>query len=152
MARKCSNCGEVIDDDSLFCPECGSYTLEVSKNKRFPLKWALLATLFIILLAVAGLYFFEHTSKTDTSLTLMSNSKLDSSNEYSVQLRDSSKNSLAFKFISVKFGNDTYTLQTDRNGIASINLTVKDGSHEVKSYYKGDSKYNEAHSSDILVK
>ena len=152
MARKCSNCSEVIDDDSLFCPECGSYTLEISKAKKYPMKWVVLALVFIILIAIAGLYFFEHTSKTDTSLSLVSNSNLDSSNEYSVQLKDSSSNPLAFKFISVKFNNNTYTLQTDRNGIASINLTVKDGSHEVKSYYKGDAKYNEAHSSDILVK
>ena len=152
MARKCSKCGEVTEDDSLFCPECGSYTLEIKEKNKYPLKWIALALVCIALVTVAGFYFLDHNSKIDTSLTLVSNSNLDSTNEYSVELKDSAKNPLAHKFITVEFNNDTYTLQTDSDGIASINLTVKDGSHEVKAYYKGDSSYNEAHSSDIIVK
>ena len=152
MARKCSKCSEVIEDDALFCPECGSYTLEIKDKNKYPLKWIVLALVCIVLISVAGFYFLEHNSKIDTTLALVSNSNLDSSNEYSVELKDSAKNPLAGKFITVEFENDTFTLQTDSNGIASINLTVKDGSHEVKAYYKGDSSYNEAHSSDIIFK
>lgn len=152
MARKCSKCSEVIEDDALFCPECGSYTLEIKGKNKYPLKWIVLALVCIVLISVAGFYFLEHNSKIDTTLALVSNSNLDSSNEYSVELKDSAKNPLAGKFITVEFENDTFTLQTDSNGIASINLTVDKGSNEVKAYYKGDSSYNEAHSSDILVK
>ena len=152
MARKCSKCSEVSEDDALFCPECGSYTLEIKKENKYPIKWIAVALVCIVALSVAGFYFLEHNSKIDTSLTLASNSNLDSSNEYSIVLKDSAKNPLAGKFITVEFQNNTYTLQTNSNGTASINLTVDEGSHEVKAYYKGDSSYNEAHSSDILVK
>ena len=78
--------------------------------------------------------------------------KSQASNEYTVQLKDVNNRVLADKFITVKFNNESYTLVTDKNGTASINLTVIKGSFEVKSYFKGDSKYNDAHSSDIVIK
>lgn len=83
---------------------------------------------------------------------MLSDSNLDSSNQYRVALKDAGNNPLKDKFIVVEFGNNTYKLKTDGNGTASINLTLSDGSHEIKSYYKGDDTYNDAHSSDIIVK
>lgn len=152
MSRKCSNCGESIADDSLFCPKCGSYTKDNQKPRSFPLKWIAIAGIIIVLAVVAGYAISNHNSKTDTTLVMLSDSNLDSSNQYRVALKDAGNNPLKDKFIVVEFGNNTYKLKTDDNGTASINLTLSDGSHEIKSYYKGDDTYNDAHSSDIIVK
>ena len=152
MSRKCSNCGESIADDSLFCPKCGSYTKGNNKPRSFPVKLIAIAGIIIVLLLVAGYAIMNHNSKTDTTLTMLSDSNLDSSNQYRVVLKDSKNSPLPHKFIIVEFGNDTYKLKTDANGTAIINLTVSKGSHEIKSYFKGDDTYNDAHSSDIVVK
>lgn len=152
MARKCSKCGEINEDNSLFCQECGSYTQEIKKDRNYPVKWIVLAIIIIALAVAAGMFISVHNSKIDTTLTMISNSHLDSSNEYSVELKDANNHVLSNEFIIVEFNNSTYTLQTDSNGTASINLTVGDGSYEVKSYYKGSDVYNDAHSSDIIVK
>ena len=152
MQRKCEKCGEVIEDESLFCPKCGRYVKMENKKKSYPVKWIGIALLLIVLIIAAGLFFTQNSTKTDTTLTMTSNSHLDSSNEYSVVLKDASNNSLADEFIQVEVGNQTYTLQTDSNGTASINLTISKGSHEIKSFFKGNDKYTECHSSDIVIK
>lgn len=152
MARKCSKCGEIVEDDSLFCPECQNYTQKIVNDRKYPVKWIALALIIVIVLLSAGAYFSYHSSKTDTTLTMTSNSHLGSSNAYEVVLKDANGKALVNEFITVEFKNSTYTLQTNANGTASINLTAGDGSYEVKSYYKGSSTYNEAHSSDIIVK
>lgn len=151
MTKKCSNCGEIIDDESLFCPKCGSYA-KVGSSREYPLKWILITAACIVLLIIVCAFAVSHGSRTDTTLTMISDSNLDSSNEYMVQLRDADKNVLAGEFITVEFNNNTYTLVTDANGTAAINLTAGDGSLEVKSYFKGNDVYNEAHSSDIVIK
>ena len=152
MTKKCSNCGEIIAEESLFCPKCGSYA-QVAKPKRdYPVKWIIITSACIILLIIVSAFAISHSSRTDTTLSMISDSNLDSSDEYVVQLRDADNNVLADKFITVEFNNNTYTLVTDANGTAAINLTVGDGSFEVKSYFKGSDVYNEAHSSDIVIK
>ena len=152
MTKKCSKCGETIGEESLFCPKCGSYIMSAGSKKSYPIKWIAITGICIVLLLFAGAFFINHSSKTDTTLSMISNSNLDASNEYTVQLKDVNNRVLADKFITVKFNNESYTLVTDKNGTASINLTVIKGSFEVKSYFKGDSKYNDAHSSDIVIK
>ncbi len=152
MSRKCSNCGETISDDSLFCPKCGSYTKGSQKPKSYPVKWIAIAGIIIVLVVVAGYAIANHNSKTDTTLAMISDSNLDSSNQYKVVLKDAKNSPLQDKFIVVEISNETYKLKTDSNGTASINLTLSDGSHEIKSFFKGDDTYNEAHSSDIIVK
>lgn len=153
MTKKCSNCGETINEESLFCPKCGSYAKVEPSENRYPTKWIIITGICIILLIlVTGTLFINHSSRTDTALSMISDSNLGSSNEYDVQLKDADGNLLADKFITVEFNNETYTLVTDSNGTASINLTVGDGSFEVKSFFKGDNDYNDAHSSDIIIK
>lgn len=152
MTKKCSNCGEIIAEESLFCPKCGSYAKVAKPERNYPIKWIVITGACIILLIIVGSFAISHSSRTDTVLSMISDSNLDSSNEYAVQLRDADKNVLAGQFITVEFNNNTYTLVTDANGTAAINLTVGDGSYEVKSYFKGNDVYNEAHSSDIVIK
>ena len=152
MARKCINCDEIIEDDSLFCPKCGRVTQEEEKVSSYPVKWIAIASLCIILIVAGGFFLSNNNTKTDTSLAVISDSHLGLSNEYSVQLKDADNNALADKFIVVEFLNETYTLKTDSNGIASINLTVSDGTYEIKASFAGDDTYNEAHTSDTIVK
>ena len=153
MTKKCSNCGETIDDESLFCPKCGSHAKVKSSENSYQTKWVIITGICIIMLIlVTSTLFINHSSRTDTALSMISDSNLGSSDEYVVQLKDANGNPLADKFITVELNNNTYTLVTDGNGAASINLTVGDGSFEVKSFFKGDDDYNEAHTSDIIIK
>ena len=52
MARKCSKCGEIVEDDSLFCPECQNYTQKIVNDRKYPVKWIALALIIVIVLVV----------------------------------------------------------------------------------------------------
>ena len=82
---------------------------------------------------------------------MISTSNLDSG-PYQVSLTDASHNPLADRYITIEVDNITYTIKTDRNGVASITLNLADGSHEIKAYFTGDSQYGESHTSDIVIK
>lgn len=152
MARKCKNCGEIIEDDSLFCPKCGNYVKRSRQTRSYPVKWIVVLLIALILILATGIFITNHESKIDTELVMISNSHLDTSDEFAVQLRDAENNTLADEFITVEFDNQTYTLRTDSNGTAGINLTLNDGSYEIKSNFKGNDVYGESHSSDIIVR
>ena len=152
MTKKCSNCGEIISDELLFCPKCGSHVKVMDLKKSYSTKRIAIVGICIIILIISSVFILNYISRTDTTLTMTSDSRLDSSNMYSVQLKDKNNNVLPNQFITVEFNNNTYTLITDSNGTASINLTVHEGSFEVKSYFKGSDIYKDAHTSDIIVK
>lgn len=152
MARKCKNCGEVLEDDSLFCGKCGSYVKRSKKTGSYPVKWIVVALIAISLILAAGIFITNHNTKMETSLTMLSDSHLGSSDEFSIQLKDKNSTPLSDRYITVEINNETYTLRTDSNGTARINLTLSDGSYEIKSFYKENDKYLESHSSDIIVK
>ncbi len=88
MTKKCSKCGETIGEESLFCPKCGNYVMSAGSKKSYPIKWIVITGICIVLLLFAGVFFINHSSKTDTTLSMISNSNLDASNEYTVQLKD----------------------------------------------------------------
>lgn len=152
MAKSCKNCGALISDDSLFCPECGNYIKRSESNKSSPVKWILIAIACMLLVIAAGMLISTNNSKTQTTLTMQSDSNMDNLNEYVVYLCDADNNSLADKFIVVEIDNDSYTLKTDENGFAAINLTLEEGSYQINSYFKGDDTYAESHTSDIIIK
>ena len=151
MVKNCENCGAEISDESLFCPECKTYIKRENTEKPSNIKWILIGVAIIILIIAAGIFLSNVTGKAHTSLTMVSSSNLDSG-PYQVALTDASNNPLADKYIRVEVGNVTYTIKTDSEGIASINLTLSDGSHEIKSYFDGDDKYDESDTSDIVIK
>ena len=105
--------------------------------------------LIIVIIIAAGIYIAGNTHKTDTRLTMSSPSH--SPGEYSVQLTDEDKNPLADQYIQVEIGNDTYTLRTDSNGTARMNLTLEDGTFEIRSLFNGDDIYEESQTTDIVV-
>ena len=49
----CENCGKIIPDGAMFCPDCGNRLKEKPKRKKKPLKWILLL-MVVIILAVAA--------------------------------------------------------------------------------------------------
>ncbi|MBR0271173.1 MAG: DUF2116 family Zn-ribbon domain-containing protein [Methanobrevibacter sp.] len=151
MARKCKNCGEIISDDSLFCSKCGSYIKRSRVEKSYPVKWIAVAVLCIFLIVLAGFMLSANDTKTATSLVMISSSQFEYSDTFSVQLTDEAGNNLSDKFITVAINDNTYTLKTDSNGTASINLTLADGSYTVNSDFGGDDVYGESHSSDVVV-
>lgn len=152
MTRECENCGETVDDETLFCPSCGNYVQMSEVKKSYPIRWIILAALIIAIVIFGAVYVLNTSPKIDTSLTMISNSNLNSYNEYAVQLKDADNSPMEGQFIKVEANNNTYTLKTDSNGTARMNLTLKDGSYEIKSFFKGDDKYSESHSSDIVIK
>lgn len=151
MVKYCENCGAEISDESLFCPECKSYVKRENAEKPSNLKWILIGVAVILLIVAAGIFLSNTTGKTPTSLTMISTSNLDSG-PYQVSLTDASHNPLADRYITIEVDNITYTIKTDRNGVASITLNLADGSHEIKAYFTGDSQYGESHTSDIVIK
>lgn len=152
MVRNCRNCGCEISDESLFCPECGVYIDRADVKKSSPVKWILIALAIILLVAAAALFVSSDDGKSETALTMISESNLDASGTYSVLLSDENNNSLPDRFISVSVDNNTYTLKSDSNGVATINLTLSEGSHEITSYFKGDDSYGESHTNDIIIR
>ena len=153
MARTCKNCGASIEDELLFCPECGNYvSREEPKRSYSNLRLIAIAVVIMLLITALGLFLQNDPSKIDTSLTMISDSNLDSHNTYSVQLIDANNNSLADQYLTVQVNNTNYTLKTDSNGIATMNLTVPDGPNEINTFYKGNDEYWESHTSDIVVK
>lgn len=150
MVKYCENCGAEISDDTLFCPQCNSYVKRYKEEKTSNLKWVLIGVALIILIIAAGIFFSNIASKTPTTLTMTSSSNLDSGH-YKVLLTDNANNPLADKYITVEFENSTYTLKTNSQGVASINLTVKNGSHEINAKFRGDDSYGESHTSDIVI-
>lgn len=150
MVKYCENCGAEISDESLFCPQCKSYVKRYKKEKTSNLKWVLIGVALIILIIAAGIFFSNTASKTSTTLTMYSSSNLGTGH-YKVLLADSANNPLVDKYITVEFENSTYTLKTNSQGVASINLTVKKGSHEINAKFMGDDSYGESHTSDIVI-
>ncbi len=150
MAKYCRKCGCEIKDDSLFCPECGSYIKRSENKVSLDSKWILIG-IAILIIVVIGVFLFTGSSKVETSLSMVSQSNFDSSTEYVVLLSDADNKPLADKFVNVEFNNDTYTLRTDSEGLAKINLTLSEGNHEVNSYFEGDEQYKESHTSNIIV-
>ncbi|WP_407381597.1 zinc-ribbon domain-containing protein [Methanobrevibacter sp.] len=151
MARKCKNCGEIINDDSLFCSKCGNYIRRSGFEKTYPVKWIGVALLCIFLVVFSGFMLSSNDTKVATSLNMISSSQFEYWDTFSVQLTDESGNALADRFITVAINDNTYTLKTDSNGTASINLTLTDGSYTVNSDFRGDDVYGESHSSDVVV-
>ena len=149
MTRECENCGEVLEDESLFCPKCGNYVKRSKEKRKYPIKWIAVAALVIVIVAAAAIFISGNDQKTDTRLTM--NSTSHSPEEYVVQLTDENGKPLADRFIEVGIGNDTYTLRTDSNGTARMNLTLDEGTFEIRSHFSGDEGYSESRSSDIVV-
>lgn len=151
MSRKCKNCGEIINDDSLFCSKCGNYIKRSRVEKSYPIKWIAVALLCIFVIVFFGFVISDNDAKTVSSLTMISESHLDYSDTFSVRLTDDADNPLADRFITVAINDNEYTLKTDSDGVASINLTLTDGSYTVNSDFNGDDVYGESHSSDVVV-
>lgn len=151
MSRKCKNCSEIIEDESLFCPKCGKYLGKSKNNRQYPVKWIAVAILCVFLIIFFGFVATSGETKLPTSLTMTSASHLQSSDTFSVKLTDDANNTLADKYVTVSINDNKYTLKTDKNGTASINLTLSDGSYTVNSDFKGDGQYGDAHSSDVVV-
>lgn len=152
MAKSCKYCGAELSEDTLFCPKCGNYIKRKEAKNSSPIKWILIAVACMLLVVAAGMLIATNTSKTQTALTMQSDSNMDSSNEYVVYLCDENNNSLSDKFIVVEINENSYTLMTDAEGFARINLTLGDGSYQVNSYFRGDDTYAESHTSDIIIR
>lgn len=152
MVKYCSNCGSEIDDESLFCPNCKTYVKRDNTQKSSNIKWVLVGVAVVILIIAAGIFLSDTTSKVSTTLTMVSSSNLGYNQQYKVLLTDNANNTLADKYITIEIDNSTYTVKTNSKGVASMNLTLSEGSHQINAYFKGDSSYGESHTSDIVVK
>ena len=150
MVKYCKNCGQEVDEEALFCPNCKTYVDRNDSKGTSNAKWILIGIAVVLLIAAAAIFMSNSQAKADTSLSMISSSNLDSG-EYSVLLTDKDSNPLSDMFITVETSNDTYTLKTNAEGVAAINLTLGEGSHEITSSFKGDSYYGESYTSDIII-
>lgn len=152
MVKYCENCGSEIGDESLFCPNCKTYVKRENTQKTSNVKWILVGVAVVILIIAAGIFLSNTTGKVPTTLTMVSGSNLGYNQQYKVLLTDNANNTLADKYITIEIDNTTYTIRTNSEGVASMNLTLSEGSHQINAYFKGDSSYGESHTSDIVVK
>lgn len=82
------------------------------------------------------------SSKLDTHLDVESNTTFDAIGEYfKVKLSDENNNSIANAKLTFKVNGNTYSKNTDSNGIASLQLKLKDGKHKIITKFAGNADY-----------
>ncbi|ADC46974.1 adhesin-like protein [Methanobrevibacter ruminantium M1] len=79
-------------------------------------------------------------AKVNTKLT-SSSSVVRGRNLYTY-LKDKNNNALSNKKISITISGKTYTVTTDKNGRASLKLSLKTGTYSTKINFAGDKTYN----------
>ncbi len=76
-------------------------------------------------------------------------------NEYNITLRDSHGTLIRGEYIKVVITqgdlSDTFTLQTDDNGVASITINYLPGTYQITASYAGDDVYGSAEGSGTIV-
>ena len=115
--KKCSNCNAILEDDDLFCPECGTrqsvaagqnapLTKEPEKAKRphgFERKW-LWVTVCLVLVVGCGIYFF--LSSEDDKPSLLASRYYESQRK---DLTGSPENEMILEFYEFVFGKKEMT-------------------------------------------
>ena len=79
----------------------------------------------------------------DSNLDVVSNTSFDVVGDYfKVKLLDNEKKSISNAKITFSVNGVSYKDTTDKNGIASLQIRLKDGSYKITTKFDGDAKYN----------
>lgn len=107
----------------------------------------LVVLIVIVLIVLGGLLVFSHTSaKSDTQITFLSNTSLNSEDSVEFVLKDAQGNPLENQNVSILFKDgsevERYSILTDSNGKGSLVLNESAGNYSITVNYGGDDKYN----------
>ena len=153
MVKYCQKCGAKLDDDAIFCDECGESTTSslnntVSKSDNFKFnKLGILAVALIIVIIVALCVVYDSsTFQTNTSLIGDDDSSFYNGDKFSVTLIDADSNKLANKTIQLSFTNSNdetkdFDVTTDSKGRAKLELNLDSGEYSVVGLFEGDDTY-----------
>ena len=113
-----------------------------------------LIVIIIAILAIVATFSME-SAKTDTKIYFMSNESLSHDDYIKVGLQAEFDNlagkTIYFKFIDEKGNVSEYSVDTDVNGKAKLNLKDIDaGNYTVNVTFEGDDKYNSSSTSQKL--
>lgn len=107
----------------------------------------LVVLIVIVLIVLGGLLVFSQTSaKSDTQITFLSNTSLNSEDSVEFVLKDAQGNPLENQNVSILFKSgsevERYSILTDSNGKGSLVLNESAGNYSITVNYSGDDKYN----------
>lgn len=152
MVKYCQKCGAKLDDDAVFCDECGESTSSslnsnTSKSDDFKFKLSILAVALIIVIIVALCVVYDSsTFHTNTSLIGDDDSSFYNGDKFAVTLIDEDSNKLANKPIKLSFTNSNdetqeFDVTTDSKGRAKLELNLDSGEYSVVGLFEGDNTY-----------
>lgn len=118
-------------------------------------KIILIISIVIVAVLAVAMIFGMGMAKTDTKINIMSNDSLSRDDQIKVGLQTESENlgnkTIHFKFIDDEGNVSEYSVGTDVNGKAKLNLKELDsGNYTVNVTFEGDDKYNPTSSSQKL--
>lgn len=118
-------------------------------------KTILIILIVIVAVVAIAAIFGMGLTKTDTKITIMSNDSLSQDDQIKVDFHTQSGNiegkTIHFKFIDEKGNVSEYSVDTDVNGKAKLNLKELDsGNYTVNVTFEGDDKYNSANATQKL--
>ena len=87
-----------------------------------------------------------------TNINVESNTTFDVIGDYfKIKLSDENNNTLKNTRVSFTVNGNTYNQNTDLNGIASLQLRLKDGSYKIISKFAGNSKYQSTSKTTTVI-
>lgn len=115
-----------------------------------------LVAIIAILLVLIGLTIIPNMQKEDCNIEITSSESLKDNENITIKLSDLNNNPIADKNIKISLSNsnDTqeYTVKTDTNGIATLNLSEGHiGTYNLTCTFDGDDKYKETSSSKEIT-
>lgn len=119
-------------------------------------KKIIIAAIIILIVAVAAFMFVSSNSQ-NTKIVVLSNSTLKNGDFVQVQLRDDYRNVFANETLDIKILDDSgwadkYSVATDENGTASVQLsTFENGNYTVHTNFNGTMFLKPSKSVDALV-
>ncbi len=118
-------------------------------------KTILIILIVIVAVVAIAAIFGTGFAKTDTKITVLSNNSLNQDDQIKVGLHTESGNiegkTIHLKFIDGKGNVKEYSMNTDVNGKAKLNLKELDsGNYTVNVTFEGDDKYNPANATQKL--
>ena len=155
MVKYCSECGAKLNDDDKFCRNCGnsqndSETNNSETDSNNKNKLIIIGILAIIVILSA---LFITTFKSNTELTILTESPITGNDEFRVELSSSDEGISAEEIHIIFAGSGTiyeYDVTTDSGGIAKIMPNIPNGEYEVTCIFNGDKDYSKSNTTKSL--
>lgn len=125
-------------------------------------KNVIIAILIILIIAVIGVSIFAHpqtttNGKTNTEITVLSNSKLKNGDIFEFQLKDLTGKPVANQTVNMTYKgddakNENYSIRTDNDGKGYLVITGEgEGEHSITLTYGGNNQFNGCTANQIIT-